>query len=481
MLASLWRAAEANGREVSVYFALALFAVVVSALVPGHRLPLAMPPFVRRFLSRSAVVPFAVATLVAAQHAYLALLLDATYHQHPDRAFMARMPVRFISGLAANTIAERYRTEFALLVLLETGCLVALYYGLARPTRWKLAIVLAGTLLACADAVTARAATSADMYAYVGFMLLGTHAYAPQGGAFAGDFALINAWWHTPLVSAPYGPLWLAVADGAGAFGHTLFEKILVLRLLGALALLGTAGVLAALRFPPRIVALVALNPALIFEFVANVHNDLFAVLLLLLACYATRRGAVLGGIVLAAAAGLVKLPFLLFAALAFVPLSSPLRRLRAYGITLALGLSISWLAGGRAYLAALHRAADEGTGGHALTALLGASTIVKAVAVGAVALALGGGFVEGCAWTLPALSALVHPWYLCWALPYAVASERALRNVALALPLAMLVTDTALGNGFAVAVVAAAAYLWLAVALARALARSFASRDLRA
>jgi hypothetical protein len=468
-------------REVSVYFALALFAVVVSAVVPGHRLPLAMPAIVRRSLSRSAVVPFAVATLVAAQHAYLALLLDATYHQHPERAFMARMPVRFISGLAANNIAERYRTEFALLVLLETGCLIALYYGLARPTRTSLIIVGAGTLLACADAVTARAASSADMYAYVGFMLLGTHAYAPQGGAFAGDYSLINAWWHTPLVSAPYGPLWLAVADGAGAFGHTLFEKIVVLRSLGALALLGAAGVLAALKIPARTVALVALNPALIFEFVANVHNDLFAVLLLLLARYATGRGAVFGGMVLAAAAGLVKLPFLLFAALAFVPLSSPFRRLRAYGITLALGLTVSWLTGGRPYLAALHRAADEGTAGHALAALLGASTIVKAVAVGSIALALGGGFVEGCAWTLPALSALVHPWYLCWTLPYAVASEAALRNVAIALPLAMLVTDTALGNGIAIAVVATAAYGSLAVALTRTLAQSSARRASRA
>ena len=464
-----------------MYFALALFAVVVSAVVPGHPLPPAIPALVRRVLSKSAVVPFAVATLVAAQHAYLALLLDATYHQHPERAFMARMPVRFISGLAANDIAERYRTEFALLVLLETGCLIALYYGLARPTRTNVAIALAGTLLACADAVTARAASSADMYAYVGFTLLGTHAYAPQGGAFAGEYSLINAWWHTPLVSAPYGPLWLAAAAGAGAFGHTLFAKIVVLRLLGVLALLGTAGVLAALKIPPRIVALVALNPALIFEFIANVHNDLFAVLLLLLARYATGRGAVLGGTILAAAAGLVKLPFLLFAALAFVPLSSPLRRLRAYGITLALGLSVSWFAGGRPYLAALHRAADEGSGGHALAALLGASTIVKAVAVGSIALALGGGFVEGCAWTLPALSALVHPWYLCWTFPYAVGSQTALRNVAVALPIAMLVTDTALGNGFAATVVATAAYLWLSVALARTLAQSLASRHLRA
>ncbi len=102
-----------------MYYALALFAVVLSALSPGFRLPIRVPPAVRRALAGPAVVPVAVCVLVAAQGAYLRLLLAATYHQHPERVFMTHMPVRFISGLGAFNIAESYRTGFALLVVFE--------------------------------------------------------------------------------------------------------------------------------------------------------------------------------------------------------------------------------------------------------------------------------------------------------------------------------------------------------------------------
>ena len=465
-----------------MYYPLALFAVMLTAVLPGNKLRFRLPVAFARFAAGPAVVPLAVVILVSAQHAYLAVLLDATYHESPMRDFMARMPVRFISGLAPHTIGETYRTCFALLVLVESFALSVLYCGLEYASRAKLTAVAIGMALAYADAATSKAATSADMYAYVGFMLLGTHAYAPTAAGFAGAYALINVWWHTPMVSAAYGPLWLAIADCAGALGHSLFEKIEVLRLLGVVALLGTAAALTALKIPLRIVALIALNPALIFEFIANVHNDLLAVLLLLVARYATVRGAVRIAIVSAVAAGLVKLPFLLFAALAFVPLPCRTRRLRAYGITLASGLALSCIVGGRPYLAALYRAADEGTAGHAVSALIGASIVVKIVAVGAVALALAGGvFVEACAWTLPALCALLHPWYLSWTLPYSVESHEALRNVAVALPVVMLVADAAIGNGTLIGVIGVALYVWLALSLVRALKARFALRDLRA
>lgn len=463
-----------------MYFALALLAVLVSAIAPLHRLPVRIPAKVERILSRSATVPVAVVMLVSAQHAYLVLLWNATYHQHPMRDFMARMPVRFVSSLAADNLAESYRSGFALLVLLEAAALVALYFGLARPTRGNLASVAVGMLLAYADAAFARAGTSADAYAYVGFALLGTHAYAPPSIAFNGQYALINVWWHTPLVSAPYGPLWLAIAEGICALGHTLFEKILALRLLGALTLLGTAGVLSALGVRPRVTALVALNPALIFEFIANVHNDLFGVLLLLLARYAMSRDAPRLAIACAVGAGLIKLPFLLIAALAFTSIPSRPRRLAMFAISLALGVSVSWIVGGRHYVAALHRAADEGTAGHALSTVLGASVALKLVAAGSLGLALWSGiFVEGCAWMMPALSALLHPWYLCWTLPYAVTSEGTLRNAAVALPIAMLLCDGALGHGYLVNGIAGLAYLWLTLALIRPAGR-FAQRERR-
>ncbi len=454
-----------------MYYPIALFAVILTAVLPGHRLRFRLPARLARMSSHPATVPLAVITLVLAQHAYLMLLLDATYHQHPMRDFMARMPVRFISGFAPETLGDNYRSGFALLALLESLALLALYVGLERVTRAKFAIVAIGVALACTEAAGARAATSADMYSYVGFTLLGTRAYSPPATAFAGAYGVINIWWHTPLVPAPYGPLWLATADATAALGHSLFTKIVALRILGAFSLLGTAGILTALKVPLRVTALVALNPALVFEFVANVHNDLFAVLLLLAARYATGRGSTRAAILFAVAAGLVKLPFLLFAALAFAPLASPVRRIRAFGISLILGLSASWLIGGRPYYLALYRHTNDSTFGHALSALLGAPLLLIVIALLALGLALARGiFIEGFAWALPALSALLHPWYLCWTLPYAVASKEALRNVAIALPVAMLTTDAALGNGTLITVFAGAAYLWLAVSLARSL-----------
>jgi len=461
-----------------VYYALALFAVALTAVVPGHRLPLRMPALLERLLSQPAVVPLAVVTLVAAQHACLVLLLSATYHQHPVFGALVRMPIRFISSRGPHHLGTAYGDGFAALVLIESLALFALYWGLATPTRAKFGCVAFGALLACCDAVVSRAATSADMYAYVGFALLGARAYAPPASAFAGAYSVINTWWHTPLVPAVYGPLWLLLAAGVSACGHTLLAKIVALRILGALTLAGTVGILAALKLPPRVIALVALNPALIFEFVVNVHNDLFGVLLLLGARYATMRGSTWGGIALAAAAGLVKLPFMLFAALAFTPLASPVRRARAWGASLAIALCGSWLAGGSAYLGAVRQTAERLTAGHLGLALTGAPVVLKAATVAALALTVASGtFVEGCAWALPAFGAILYPWYLSWTLPYAAASASSLRNVAIALPVAMLEADGALATGTLLTAITAAACLWFGASLVRALVQRFAVR----
>ena len=445
--------------------------MALTAVAPGRSLP--RPRALVRALAHPSVAPLAVLTLVLAQHAYLVLLLAATYAQRPLRDVLTAAPVRFIATLAPHHLPAAYGNGFAALVIVETLALVALYHGLAAPTAGKVAGVCCGALLAYADAAASPAATSADMYAYVGFTLLGVHAYAPPATAFPGAYATINAWWHTPLIASPYGPLWLGVSGLVAALAHTLPAKIAALRLLGAVTLAATAAVLAALKVPARVVALVALNPALIFEFVANVHNDLFGVLFLLLARYAALRGATPLAIACAAGAGLVKVPFMLFAALALVPLASPVRRVRAYAATLALALGGSWLAGGPAYYAALLRHAEDSTGGAVALAFSGLSAVLKAATLAAVAAALlGGPFVEGCSWALPAVGALLHPWYVSWALPYAVARTDALRNVALALPFVTLLADGALADGELLALLTGLAYAALALGLALALAR---------
>jgi len=453
-----------------VYDAMVLLAIAASALSPARRFTCRLPARLRDALGHPLTLPLALLALCAAQHAYFALMLDASYHQRPDYAFLQRMPVRIINDTGgANHIAPAYGDRFAGLALLESLALAAIYHALVRPRPWQLALVAIVALGGCAEALVVRAGTNADMYSYVGFTLLGGAAYTPPAVAFAGAFAVINAWWGTPLIPAPYGPVWLHVASAIAGLAPTLYAKIVALRLLGAGALLGVVAGLAALRFPPRSVALVALNPALVLEFVTNVHNDLFAVVLVLGARVAATRGAILPAIALAVLAALVKLPFLLFAALAFVPIVCRRKRVAAYLAATACALAISWLWGGPAYLAALLHHADEHTTGHALALLSEPGALLKIAALAGIAIAfLSDTWFEGIAWALPTVGVTLFPWYLCWSLPYAVASKEMLRNVAIALPLVTFATDKALGNGEVSVLLQVALYGWLTVSCAR-------------
>ena len=432
-----------------MFAAIVLVAIVASALLPERRFGLKLPVRLQKSLEHPAALPLALLVLLTAQHAYLALVVDASYHQVPDLRLLRQMPVRIINDVGGPHIPGSYGDRFACLALIESLTLGVIYCALAKARPWKLALVAIAVVVGGGEALGARAGSSADMYSYIGFTILGKAAYTPPHSPFSGAFEVINAWWGTPIVPAPYGPFWLAVAAHATNFAPTLFAKIFVFRSFGLFTLFSVVAVLAALRVPARIVALIALNPFLTFQFVANVHNDLFATALLLGARLACRRGALLPTIALAVLAALVKLPFLIFAALVFVPIRRLDKRIVSYLATVILALSLSLIYGGSAYFIAILHHVDEHTASGGIASLTGPDVVLKLAAVAGVAVAfLTATWLEGFAWALPAVAAAFFPWYFACSLTYAVASSAMLRNVAIVLPIVGFVTDTALCSG---------------------------------
>jgi hypothetical protein len=201
----------------------------------------------------------------------------------------------------------------------------------------------------------------------------------------------------------------------------------------------------------------VLLNPMLWFQFVSNAHNDLVAVCLLAGAiALVVRRYHPLAAL-LVAAAGLVKFPFMIVGAVVFERLGPRRALLYAAGAA-GLCVLLSALFGGRPYLDAL---LDTGRLTDAATAPLMkyAKVTIALSTLGIVAFVVFrrrfpsfGGFV------FPAIAPTFYPWYLLWALPYALAARRFALPTLVALPLLGTLADGIYGyHGFSLLVPAAA------------------------
>jgi hypothetical protein len=137
-----------------------------------------------------------------------------------------------------------------------------------------------------------------------------THGPAAIGGPLAAQVPAI--WQHTP---APYGPVFLGLADAVARLaGGTVGAGVLLLRLV-ALAGLGLlAAVLPRLAracaVPPAAALwLGLLNPLVLFHLVAGAHNDALLLALLAAGLLAVRGGRPLPATVLITLAALIKLP----------------------------------------------------------------------------------------------------------------------------------------------------------------------------
>ncbi|MCP9986669.1 polyprenol phosphomannose-dependent alpha 1,6 mannosyltransferase MptB [Streptomyces sudanensis] len=311
---------------------------------------------------------------------------------------------------------------------------------------------------------------SADVYSYVaqGAMVAEGHdvyrhgpsVLAPDGIGGAAAASVGGHWTDTP---APYGPAFLLLAKAVAvtAAGHVV-PAVLGMRVLAvaALALLFWA----LLRFAPRRAAagalwLGALNPLLLVHVIGGLHNDgLTAGLLLAGTGLAVRRGRWIAGSALVALAVMVKSPAAL--ALVFIGVvvgreaSGPLVRRVAKGLfgpgavaagvvvgaTLCAGTGFGWLRT-QSVAGTIHTAlsltSDLGVAlGESMYHLSGAEPDTVKRAVQAMGLTLALAVVAYLAsWVargrldplhalglallaLVALSPMVQPWYLLWAVP---------------------------------------------------------------
>jgi hypothetical protein len=282
---------------------------------------------------------------------------------------------------------------------------------------------------------------NADVYAYVGNGLLGAAAYAPPNVPFAGDLALINARWGTPVPASTYGPLWLVVARLVVTLAPTLAAKLLAFRALSLALFVALIALLRACGLPPRILALAALNPGLQLEFVVDAHNDILPVVLVVAAAAVVRKlpYAASGLIVVAA---LIKLPYALVGLPILAAMYPASRRYVACALVIAASAALSWFAGGAPYARAL---IEYAASSHLTSILHGVAALAALAAIaGAIA---GARRLRAAVWLMPMLGAYTASWYAIWSLPYALQRRRIAVYFFLWFPLVAVIAEPALAT----------------------------------
>jgi hypothetical protein len=367
--------------------------------------------------------------------------LEAVVHDKTvGSAFLAALPYAVVDP----QFGPPRSVHLAIVALgaVQTAIVYALYRALrdrAVPVFERAALAVVAAVMV-AIALAAPALAGFDAYAYAGYAKLPhlADAYSPPATRLPGSFGIVNDVWGTPLVPSYYGPLWVALSRVVAGDAHSLGSAIFTFRLVEVGALAWIALVLAAWRRDALFVALFALNPAVYALYVANAHNDLLAVALIVSAVALSHRFPVAAAIAVAAAA-LVKVPFIAAALYVFAGRDSLRTRLAWVAFALFLAAGASWLFGGHAYAADLiARLHETNTGGrfYQLTA--------RAVKIGLLVVAgtaLVAAFVRGVAWqtagwSFITLGSLTYPWYLIWALPYAALDRGALVAFLVLLPL---------------------------------------------
>ena len=224
-----------------------------------------------------------------------------------------------VSATATGTaVAHRFASIGRAGMLTLAFVALGLAVGVARWRRalgMRTVLVVTVGLLVVAASYWPRDSTDIWSYAAYGRMVshYGASPYRHVPVEYPNDRAVRRVrpmWQNTPSV---YGPLWNGVSAGFVAFANTDIRSTRILfQGLAALSVFLAALLVARRTRAPAAVALVGLNPLVVYSVVNGGHNDAFVGLALLAGVLlATRRRFVLAAFVIALAA-LVKLVVLL-------------------------------------------------------------------------------------------------------------------------------------------------------------------------
>jgi len=338
-------------------------------------------------------------------------------HAASATAHRITLPFPFVldgrPGAGANAIA------FALGVV-QTLALAALAALLLRSRGGSAerALLVATAAIMLVLGCVAPTLTTTDLYAYVAFALSASP-YQPHDAAWPGEHHALNILFGTPIFQMPYGPLWNIVADAAVRPFGSLAHQLIALRLVGAASFVACILALRKLRLPRAVVACFALDPTFVQLFVVDAHNNVLGLALTLWACAIASFPL---AIVLAAAAGCVKMPFALVGAVAFAGRGSRLARCGAFAATLGLTVLVYIIGAGSGVLGGVRASSLTFTPPPPIL-------LVTQAFVGVVALVSLAGCLLSDRWNPPAAwGALAFgyfplPWYLAGSVPYAVRS----------------------------------------------------------
>jgi hypothetical protein len=247
-----------------------------------------------------------------------------------------------------------YRWSAALLFLQMVLGLYALYaigYWLVARGKGHTALIFGAGFFFCAELLWAYPATAVDVFGYVAHgRLLALHSVNPFMVApveFPGD--AIMPYLAFPTEPSQYGPIWVLLGGALATLSQgDLLTEVLLYKVVAALAHIAGAALifqialrLGAHRDRARASAYLYLwNPLLLWEMVANAHNDGVMMLFGLVAAWLFVAGADLLVLPAVVAGALVKVPVVLIAPLLFI---GALRRRPARaveGALLALALA---------------------------------------------------------------------------------------------------------------------------------------------
>jgi len=247
--------------------------------------------------------------------------------------------------------------------------------------------------------------------------------------------------------ASPYGPLWELFNRGILAGTHTIGQALFTIKIANAAALLACFAVLFFLRLPFRLTALFFLNPALYDNYIVQAHNDLFAILPILVALLVARRGALTWAALLASLAGLVKISLTVVALATIASLGNRRKRLVSASLIIAVLALGSALIGGAPYLHALTFVGKSQTAGSGSRVINDVRLVLQALMLVGACFALLDAVlwkrvVRSAVWTLPAFSGLLHAWYFPWTVPFAVRFGVTAAALAISLPLSEIATN---------------------------------------